>query len=111
MTISIISFIDMFSPAGCPGAPGPPDSSALTVAALSQSSSFLAVSLISSLFSGGAGALMGSGLVSSLLLSLVAGSSSQELVVEPLSSSDVNDGLSDLDFLYSVTSLSSWRRL
>merc|ERR1719232_2559468 len=106
MTISIISFMDMFSPAGCPGAPGPPVSSALTVAALSQSSSFFAVSLISSLFSGGAGALMGSG----LLLSLVAGSSSQELVVEPLSSSDVKDGLSDLDFLYSVTSLSSWRR-
>merc|ERR1719232_1660535 len=101
MTISIISFMDMFSPAGCPGAPGPPVSSALTVAALSQSSSF---------FSGGAGALMGSGLVSSLLLSLVAGSSSQELVVEPLSSSDVNEGLSDRDFLYSVTSLSSWRR-
>merc|ERR550519_1791720 len=87
-----------------------PPSSALTVAALSYSASFFSGSDLpgASPWPGAEGGLRlaGSGLVSPAS----ACSSSQELVELPLSSSEVRDGLSERDFLYSVTNLSSCSR-
>merc|ERR1719410_3027433 len=88
-----------------------PPSSALTVAALSYSASFFSGSGLPGVSPGAPGAEAGLLLAGSALVSPAsAGSSSQELVELPLSSSEVREGLSERDFLYSATNLSSWSR-